>query len=279
MIIRFAFLLIISFSVLITEAQENLPINVSSFNLRYDTRRDRDNAWPNRRDFVMQLIRYHEFDIIGTQELLFNQIEDLTEMEEFAYVGGGRDDGLSGGEHSTIFFKTDRFGLLDYGDFWLSETPDIPSRGWDAALNRICTWVKLKDFTSGDTLFVFNAHYDHRGSEARIRSSALVRTKIEEIANGYPVIFTTDLNSTPGTEPYNVINSFLYDAYDITELPPYGPVGTFNGFDLNAPLNSRIDFVFVSEHFRVHKYGALTDFLNGRFPSDHLPVVVRVTLR
>ncbi|HLW07337.1 MAG TPA: endonuclease/exonuclease/phosphatase family protein [Marinilabiliaceae bacterium] len=260
--------------------QKKTPINVASFNLRFETVHDGENTWSNRRDFVKELITYHEFDIMGTQELHHSQISDLLQMKGWKYTGGGRDDGINKGEHSAIFYKEDRFKLLESGDFWLSETPDIPSKGWDATCcNRICSWGKFKDKKSRKTFFVFNVHFDHEGLQARIESGYLMTRKIEEIAERYPALLCGDFNSNPDTEQIQHISSQLNDSYLISELPPYGPVGTFNGFKINAPLKDRIDYIFVSNHFKIHKYGALTDFKEGRFPSDHLPVVVNLSFK
>lgn len=260
--------------------QKKTPINVASFNLRFETVHDGENAWPHRRDFVKELINYHEFDIMGTQELHHSQISDLLQMKGWKYIGGGRIDGINKGEHTAVFYKEDRFKLLDSGDFWLSKTPDIPSKGWDATCcNRICSWGKFKDKKSRKTFFVFNVHFDHEGVTAREESGYLMTQKIQEIAGRYPVLLCGDFNSKPDTKQIQHISSQLNDSYLISELPPYGPVGTFNGFKINAPLKDRIDYIFVSDHFKIHKYGVLTDFKEGRFPSDHLPVVVTLSFK
>ncbi len=271
-------LVLLVFKSVTLDAQHKTSFNVATFNLRFDTPNDGENAWPNRKEFVKNLIAYHEFDIMGTQELLHSQIKDLLEMDGWAYTGAGRDDGLTGGEHSAIFYNKERFKLLTSGDFWFSETPEIPSKGWDATCcNRICSWAKFRDTKSRKEFYVFNAHFDHQGIEARRQSGRLIIEKIKEIAKGLPVIFCSDLNSPPDTEQVQHISSFLNDSYLVSKTKPYGPVGTFSGFKMNAPLDERIDYVFVSKEFKVQKYGALTDFLNYRFPSDHLPVVVRVS--
>ena len=260
-------------------AQKNSPINIATFNLRYSTLHDGENAWANRKEFVKSLIAYHEFDIMGTQELLYNQITDLLEMDGWAYTGVGRDDGLTGGEHSAIFYRKDRFKLLDSGDFWFSETPETPSKGWDATCcNRICSWAKFRDKSTKKEFFVFNAHFDHQGEEARRQSGVLIIEKIKEIASAHPVIFCGDLNSTPDTEQVKHISNNLNDSYLVSNIKPYGPMGTYSGFKLDAPFAERIDYVFVSNHFEIKKYAALTDFLDHRFPSDHLPVVVQVVI-
>ncbi|GAA4405458.1 endonuclease/exonuclease/phosphatase family protein [Nibrella viscosa] len=262
---------------LTTFSQNNTPINVATYNLRYDNPGDGVNAWPNRKEMVKSLIRYHEFDIFGTQEALRHQLNDLAQMPEFAFLGKGRDDGKEAGEHSAIFYRKDRFKPLESGDFWLSQTPEKPSLGWDATCcNRICSWAKFRDLKTNKEFYFFSAHFDHQGVEARRQSGQLMVKKIKEIAKNAPVIFVGDLNSTPETEQVKAIQTLLSDSYQITTMPPYGPVGTFNGFKLDAPLQNRIDYIFVSKNIRVQKYAVLTDAQNQRYPSDHQPVVARV---
>jgi endonuclease/exonuclease/phosphatase family metal-dependent hydrolase len=261
-------------------AQKNAPICVASYNLRYNTANDGVNAWPNRKEMVKGLIRYHEFDIFGTQEVLRDQLNDLAQMEEFAFTGKGRDDGKEAGEHSAIFYRKARFKLLQSGDFWLSETPDKPSLGWDATCcHRICSWAKFRDQQTGKEFYFFSAHFDHQGVEARRQSGKLMAEKIKQIAGKAPVIFVGDLNSTPDTEQVQVIQTVLNDAYRVSATPPYGPAGTFNGFKLDAPLENRIDYVFVSKGIDVLRYAVLTDHKEQRYPSDHLPVVVKAIIR
>jgi endonuclease/exonuclease/phosphatase family metal-dependent hydrolase len=254
---------------------ESFEIRVASYNLRMDTPSDGINAWPHRKEFVTALIQYHDFDIIGTQEGYLHQLKDLCEMPGYTYLGVGRDDGKEAGEHSAVLYKKDRFSVVSSGNFWLSETPDKPGLGWDATCcNRICSWAKLKEKKSGSIFYFFNVHFDHQGIVARRESGILMEKKIKEIAENTPVICTGDFNSTPETEQIKTMSEFLCDSYRTAELPPYGPVGTFNGFNFTALLHDRIDYVFVSKHFRVMKYAALTDAVNQQYPSDHQPVVV-----
>lgn len=256
------------------------PINVASYNLRYNNPGDGPNAWPARKEMVKSLIRYHEFDILGTQEGLSDQIAELAKMEEFDHVGIGRDDGKNAGEHSAIFYRKSRFTLLDKGDFWLSETPDRPSLGWDATCcKRIASWAHLRERGSGRTLYVFSVHFDHEGKQARRASADLMLKKIAEIARGEPAICVGDFNSTPDTAQIQTMSTTLRDARQASQTPAYGPVGTYNGFRLDAPMADRIDYIFVDRHFDVLKYGVLSDSLGGRYPSDHHPVVARVTLK
>jgi len=261
-------------------ASTSAPISVATYNLRYNNPADGPNAWPARRDMVTALIRYHGFDIVGTQEALADQVADLARMEEFDHVGVGRDDGKNAGEHSAIFFRKSRFALLDKGDFWLSETPERPSRGWDATCcNRLVSWARLRERASGRTLFVFSAHFDHEGEVARRASSALLLRKVAAIASTEPAIVVGDFNSTPDTPQMQAMASTMRDAYRVSLAPPYGPTGTYNGFRLDAPLTDRIDYIFVDAHAEVLDYAVLTDARDRRYPSDHHPVVARVRLR
>lgn len=255
-------------------------LNVASYNLRYDTKNDGINAWSNRKDQVNALIRYHDFDLFGTQEGLRHQLDDIARMRDYRYTGSGRDDGKKAGEHSAIFYKRDRFRLLDEGDFWLRETPETPGKGWDATCcNRIVSWAKFRDLLTKKEFFFFNAHFDHQGVVARKESGKLIVSKIREIAGTTPVILTGDFNSTPETEQIHTIGQLLKDARQVTQAPAYGPEGTFNSFDWDAPLDRRIDYVFVSDAFEVLRYAVLTDALHKRYPSDHQPVAVQLVFK
>jgi endonuclease/exonuclease/phosphatase family metal-dependent hydrolase len=257
-----------------------VPLRVATYNLRYNNPDDGADAWPNRKEMVKNLVRYHDFDVFGTQEGLRGQLTGLAELPGYAFVGRGRDDGKEAGEHSAIFYKKARLQLLQTGDFWLSQTPDRPGKGWDATCcNRICTWAKFKDLQSGQEFFFFSAHFDHEGVEARRQSGLLMVKKIKEIAQSAPVICVGDLNSTPDTEQVKTLQAQFGDAYLLTQTPAYGPVGTFNGFELNAPLNDRIDYIFVSRGSTVRSYAVLTDSLRGHYPSDHFPVLAEVVLK
>jgi endonuclease/exonuclease/phosphatase family metal-dependent hydrolase len=263
----------------VSAAPAPLEFNVATYNLRLNTPADGRNAWPLRRDAVRALIRYHQIDLLGTQEGFIDQIEDLMLMPGFAYVGVGRDDGKRAGEHSAILYRTERFDLRDKGDFWLSQTPDVPGKGWDArCCNRIASWARLRERRSGQEFFVFSVHFDHEGVIARRESAQLMLRKIKEIAGDHPVLCLGDFNATPDSEPIAIMAAGLRDARQESQTPPYGPVGTFNDFKLDAPLQDRIDYIFLGPRWRVLSYAVLTDSYDGRFPSDHLPVVARVAL-
>ncbi|KAF0237724.1 MAG: hypothetical protein FD181_1683 [Prolixibacteraceae bacterium] len=256
-------------------------MNIISFNIRYNTPNDSINAWPNRIEMVTGLLKFHEADIFGLQEALIGQIEDIqNKLPDFEWFGVGRDDGKKVGEFSPLFFNKTKFILIENGTFWLSETPEKPSKSWDSSLNRIVTWGKFKSKVTGKQFLVFNTHFDHRGMEARKQSAILITRKIEEMTQdkNLPVILTGDLNLTPGQEPIALIKRYLSDSREVTEQPPYGPVGTFNSFDWNAPLEDRIDYIFVQGEIKVLKYAVLTDSKEKRWPSDHLPVFARVQL-
>lgn len=261
-------------------AQQEATLTLATYNVRMDIAKDGANAWPHRKEMVRDLIRYHGFDVFATQEALPNQVDYLAGMEEYAHVGVGRDDGKRAGEHSAIFFRRDRFELLRSGDFWLSETPERPSKGWDATCcNRIVSWAELRDKRSGVRFVFFSAHFDHEGVVARRESARLVLAKMREIARDLPVVIAGDFNSTPDTEQIATLRSVLRDAREASAAPAYGPVGTFNGFRIDDPLDRRIDYLFVSPQVSVLSYAALTDSRHGRFPSDHLPVVIRARLQ
>lgn len=271
--------LLIGLSSCMQDYPKNSEIVVATYNLRFNNPEDSINAWPNRKTWVKDLIRFHDFELLGTQEGLIDQITYLAEMEEYGYVGLGRDDGKEAGEHSAIFYKKERFDVLDHGDFWLSETPLEPSFGWDALKHkRICSWAKLHDKNTRMEFFFFSVHYDHQGQIARVESSKLILRKIDEISKGSPVIFVGDLNSRSDSEAISILDKQLKDAYKITQTLPYGPEGTTNNFNWNGAEANRIDYIYVTDNISVLKYGCLTDSREKRYPSDHFPVTVTIKI-
>lgn len=249
-----------------------------TFNLRYDNPRDTGNLWKDRAPVAAALIRFHQFDIVGTQEGLKNQLDDLqSALPEYAYYGIGRDDGKSKGEHSAIFYKKEKYTAIDSGDFWLSEHPEKPGWGWDAKHNRICSWIKLKEKKGKKSFYVLNVHYDHQGVQARMESSKLILQKIQQIAGKSPVILTGDFNGNHQSEWYNSIKNsgWLSDALLLAK-DPYLNNGSFNSFKTNNPSKDIIDHIFISKDFNVARFGILTDTYHGKFPSDHYPVLVEL---
>lgn len=257
-------------------------MDIMTYNIRYNTPNDGVNAWPNRVEMVAGLIHFHDPDIFGLQEALIGQIEDLQKnLPGYEWFGVGRDDGDKAGEFSPIFYLKSKFILIEHGTYWLSPTPEKPSRGWDAALNRIVTWGRFQSKVTGKQFLVFNTHFDHKGVEARKNSALLIEDKIRKMVGdkNLPVILTGDFNLAPEEEPIVILKKYLRDSREVSEEKPYGPAGTFNGFDWNAPLDRRIDYVFVPGNIKVLEYAVLTDSKEQRFPSDHLPVFVTVQLK
>jgi endonuclease/exonuclease/phosphatase family metal-dependent hydrolase len=186
----------------------------------------------------------------------------------------GRDDGKEAGEHSSIYYKKDFYKLLNSGDFWLSETPNIPGKGWDArCCNRICSWVYLQDVKSRKKFYVFNVHFDHQGVIARRESAKLIVQKITEIAANEPVVLTGDFNGNRASELYQILSSstILTDSYTGVKFP-YENNASFNGFKTPRGMDV-IDHIFITKHFTPTKWGILTDTYFGKYPSDHFPVV------
>lgn len=282
---------------------------VGTYNIRYKNDGDslKGEVWSKRCQVMCDQLNFMSPDIFGTQEVLHVQLIDLLKgLDGYDYIGVGRDDGGQAGEYAAIFYKKDRLRLLDHGDFWISETPDRPGLGWDAACVRICTWGRFSRQTSTDdeAFYFFNLHMDHVGVVARREGARLVVRKIREIAQGAPVIVTGDFNVDQTDEIYSIFthSGLLVDSYEAARLR-FAENGTFNSFDSSIYTQSRIDHVFVSPGARVDAYGMLTsgywvpNDASGelkkaanapqeisfntcvrRLPSDHYPVFVRLKL-
>lgn len=258
-------------------AQE-ITFNVASYNIRYANPNDTPDTWDKRSPVVINLIKFHDLDIIGIQEGLSNQVYDLSEgLPNYDYVGVGRDDGAEKGEYTAIFFNKGKFKLLDSDTFWLSEDTSQPNKGWDAALPRICTWAKLEAIETGKEFYVFNTHFDHVGVKARSESATLIMEKAKEIAGNATVILTGDFNVDQQNEAYKRLSksAMFNDSYEVSYFV-YANNGTFNSFDNTKSSDKRIDHIFVTNNVKVEKYGILTDTYHNRYPSDHFPVMVKV---
>ena len=256
-------------------------VRVMTFNIRYNNPNDGEHAWPHRKERVASVIRFHEADLVGVQEALRGQIDDLEALlPGYAWFGVGRDDGVAAGEFAPVFYRKDRFELLEQATFWLSETPDVPgSKSWDAAITRIVTWGRFRDKTTGAVFFLFNTHFDHRGEQARTESARLIMTKIKALAGTFPVVVTGDFNVVPTTEAYRIMAEGLTDARDRSSTPPHGPDGTYAGFTVETgEAERRIDYIFVDATVSVRRYGVLADHWKGHYPSDHLPVLAEVVV-
>lgn len=254
-------------------------ISIATYNIRYLNTNDGLNVWEHRRNPVIGLIRFHEFDLMGLQEVVHQQLLDIAELKEFAWVGAGRDDGKESGEYSPIFYRKDRFTLLDSGTFWLSDKPDEVSFGWDAVCRRVCTWARLEDKKTGVVFHFWNTHLDHKGTLARENATTLILERLRPLIDkSEPIILTGDFNFTPETPSYKKIIQVLPDSITKTKTPAYGPTGTTNAFNYNAASSYRIDHIFVSKAVQILKHGTLTDAYDFRYPSDHFPVVVKAVL-
>jgi len=260
-------------------------LNIMTFNIRYNNPQDSLNSWPYRKDKLCSQVQFYETDILGVQEALNDQVQDLEScLQKYERVGVGRDDGKTKGEYSALFVKKEKFAVLKDGTFWLSETPTVAgSKGWDAVCVRICTWAQLKNKADGKTLFVFNTHFDHVGKIARSNSGHLIVHYIDSIAGKAPAILTGDLNSYPQEEavqaildPANVCK--LSDSKSISVEKHYGPDGTFNAFTNKETTNKPIDYIFVTKNFQVLKHATLSQSWQGRFSSDHFPVWTRLRI-
>ncbi len=252
--------------------------NLISFNIRYDNTSDTINNWNKRKASLASLIQHYDADIVGIQEGLHHQVDYLNNaLNGYSYVGVGRDDGQQKGEYSAIFYNSDKFKVLKTNTFWLSETPEKVSVGWDASMERICTYALFENVTSKKQFYVFNTHFDHRGMQARVNSAELIYKKIKEInTSDLPVILMGDLNLTPDTEPIQFLKKHLTDAMGISKKPFYGPKGTFNGFDQDRIMENRIDYIFVN-NIEVLSYTHIDDRMaNNMHISDHLPVLMTI---
>jgi endonuclease/exonuclease/phosphatase family metal-dependent hydrolase len=255
-----------------------------TFNIRYANPDDGKFSWPNRKDLVYRTITSHKVDILSIQEGLNQQVTDLERaLPNYSRVGVGRDDGKHAGEFSAIFFRKDKFDLVDNSTFWLSQTPEVAgSRGWDAACNRIVTWVKLKNKKSGKLFFVFNTHFDHVGELARRESAQLLLKRIADISNSSAFIVTGDFNGNEESVPYQtLINSAspkLLNTRYVSKNGNKGPDCSFIGFNVEFKKGEVIDHIFINARSKALNHTIVDDNLNGFYPSDHLPVFTDVIL-
>ncbi len=290
--LRFAMLawcMLIAVNIAMARPDRSAPIRVMTYNLRYDNPDDGQDNWKFRKEFILSTFRFYKVDLIGIQEGLSHQVKYLSDsLPDFDWCGVGRDDGKTAGEYSAIFFNKHRFELIDHGNFWLSPTPDVPSKGWDAACIRIATWAKLHDRKSNTTFLYVNTHFDHIGGVARENSAKLIRSKITSLTSDrMPVMLSGDFNSCDTDSSYITLvrtdlndSRYLIDSKSLSATGHHGPLATFCGFDVIKNYNKeRIDFIFVSPGIAVKSHGTLTDFKdNLHFPSDHLPVLAEVVL-
>lgn len=238
--------------------QEYSELRWGTFNIRLQNSGD-DKAgygWDARKDRVADYIRSHHIDVIGMQEVLHSQLTDLLErLPEYDYVGVGRTDGKTKGEYSPVFFLKEKFEVLEKGNFWLSETPDVPgSVGWDAALERIASYAKLRDKATGKVFMAVNTHFDHVGVTARKESAKLIMEKIQDIVGTQPAVVTGDFNVTEDNEAYSTMTNSDFRMNDAYHMTPNhtGTVYTYQNFCHISPLEcEKIDFIFLTPSIRV----------------------------
>ena len=257
----------------------SVKMKVASYNVRLPAAADvaTGNDWDIRKEHVAALMIRHDFDIVGIQEPYQITIDDLDIlMEDYDKITAP----YATRSFLAIYFKKELFEVLDSGMFWLSETPDIPSEGWDSDEKRVCHWAKFKEKETAKEFYFFNTHFYHKLVTARKNSGPLVVRKIEEIADDVPVIFVGDLNSSPTTSQIERIKVLLNDVADVTETPRSGPENTgFPGGVFEGEPHTRIDYIFVSKDIKVLDYTVHDDkYGDDRYPSDHLPISSNIVI-
>ena len=273
-------LVLMAFSLSIPALSQS--IGIMTYNIRYDNPKDGKNRWEARKEFLIAQIKFHAPDIFGIQEGLAHQVDYIdSALTGYEYVGVGRDDGKRKGEFSAIFFNAGKYKVVKSSTFWLSDTPDKISVGWDAALERICTHALFENLETRQKIWVFNTHFDHVGKMARKNSAQLIDKRLNQLnADNHPAILMGDLNLEPDSEPIQYLSKNLNDTKMVSKEVVFGPEGTFNGFRFDQPVTRRIDYIFTSKSgIEVKKYAVLSDSKNLRYPSDHLPVYVEVVVK
>jgi endonuclease/exonuclease/phosphatase family metal-dependent hydrolase len=255
-------------------------LKVITYNIRYDNPGDSINAWPNRIEKVASLLRKYNPDIIGVQEALHHQLDELVRvLPDYSYTGVGRDDGKENGEYSAILFRNSRFGLLSDSTFWLSETPTVPgSKSWDAAITRIVTLAKFYDRETKREFALLNTHFDHVGIQARFHSAENIAKTVKDLRAknaGIPILVTGDLNLERDEAAYEGI---LVDKILTDTKPANDSTGTFCGFEVGKIECRAIDYIFHSPEWRLKNYLVLNDNDGKYYPSDHLPVLVELEM-
>ncbi|WP_159800419.1 endonuclease/exonuclease/phosphatase family protein [Flavobacterium sp. MK4S-17] len=272
----YIFLLLIA-----TASLQAQTVKVITYNIRLDIASDGENRWDNRKEMLAKQLQFYHPDFFGVQEALPSQMAYLLLYfnNQYDAVGVGRDDGKTNGEYSAIFYDINKYKVVRQSTFWLSQTPEKPSLGWDAAYNRICTYGLFENIKTKQRLWVFNTHFDHVGETARMESARLILSKIQELnEQNLPFVLTGDFNLEPESVPIQLITGELYDAKNVSPFT-YGPQGTFNAFEFNKPVTRRIDYIFIPKKgIEVKKYAVLSDSDNCRYPSDHLPVYAELEI-
>lgn len=265
-------------------AQQNLGMRYATFNIRYDNPQDEADNWRFRKDSVCHFVQAQQLDVVGMQEVLHNQCQDLLRgLPAYAMVGVGRDDGKQQGEYAPIFYRADRFDVLDSNTFWLSQYPDsVGFIGWDGACTRIATWAKLRDKQTGRVFMAVNTHFDHVGTTARRQGALLIISRIQQIAGNLPTILTGDFNVDEKSEAYRTITTNKYVLLDAQKVArkTEGVKYTFHDFGrIPEAEREKIDFIFVSRDIAVERSFIPHCSAQGRpYLSDHQPQIVDLKL-
>lgn len=254
-------------------------VKVMTYNIRYDNPGDGPNQWNNRKEKLFALIEKYNPDIIGVQEALHHQLQDIRHaLKAYAFYGAGRDDGKQKGEYSAIFIREKRFKVLDENTFWLSLNPAVPgSKDWDAAITRVVTWAKLQEKRSRRNFFIVNTHFDHRGPESRKHSARLLKDSIAVMAKSLPVIVTGDFNFTRDQPPYEVMMD--RSSVALADTAPSQAPGTACGFEVGARPCTAIDYIFYTGEWKAQGHQVIQDNDGKYYPSDHLPVMATLSLQ
>lgn len=255
------------------------PLAVMSFNLRYGLANDGENSWPKRRDLVAGVIEKYAPAIVGMQECMIFQADYLAEkLENYRWIGIDR-DATGKGECTAILYRSDVLAPVAYGNFWLSETPEVPaSKSWDSSLTRMATWVHFYDMTTKTFFYFFNTHLDHRGAEARLEGVKLIAARMKEVQG--PVVLTGDFNATAEkSAPYAALSEAGYTDAWLAAEHRAGSTVTFGSFKApNPESEERIDWIFFGGGVRVKRCETVNDNQDGRYPSDHYPVFAELVL-
>ena len=262
---------------------ENDSIKVITYNIRVAIDKG-INSWENRKELVASVIKTHGADIFGVQEALKSQVDDLVKLfPGFGWVGVGTDDGAEAGEYEAIFYNKERFEILEDSTFWLSNTPEKPSIGWDAATIRNVTWGKFKDKETGKIFYYFNTHFDYKGIMARLEEANLLNDKVAEIAGKTPAIIAGDFNFKSDFGGYKILTggrkNYLFDTQKIAKVDSSGLNITYNKFGQSLEEGNKVDYIFIKNNIEVYKHQIITDTFDGRYPSDHMPLRVVIKIK
>jgi len=258
---------------------QGAPLTVMSFNIRYGTANDGDNHWLRRREQLFALLREQQADVVGLQEALHGQIDEiLRAVPGYGYVGVGRSDGRQAGEYAAILYRTARLQVRRSDTFWFSDTPGVvKSTSWGNQIERICTWAYFED-RDGPAFYLYNVHLDHQSQPSRERSVALLLARIAARDPRAPVVVTGDFNAGEGNPAAVAMRASFRDSFRVLQ-PDAAEVGTFNGFTMGQTSGDKIDFVFVEPGTEVLDAAIVRAARDGRYPSDHFPVTARVRFR